>query len=87
MKITDVNTEFPLTEEELEKLTALLEEEEFNYYYPYKKRSGGYAEATVYEIVEDRIYVEMNYGVTGELTYTNELPIDRETMLIFEDND
>ena len=87
MKITDVTTEFPLTEEELEKLTTLLEEEEWNYYYPYKQRSGGYAEAIVYEIDEDRIQVEMNYGVTGESLYTNELPIDRETMLITEDND
>ena len=83
MKITDVNTEFPLIEEELKKLTALLEEEEYYYYYPYKKSSGGYAEATVYKIVEDRIYVELNYGVTGISVYTNELLIDRETMLIF----
>lgn len=87
MKITSKNPEFPLTEEELAKLTTLLEEEEFNYYYPYKKRSGGFSEANVYDISEDRIEVEMTYGVTGEVTYSNELPINRETMLIFEDND
>ena len=84
MKITDENPEFPLTGEELEKLTTLLEEEEFNHYYPHKQRSGGFSEANVYEITEDRIQVEMSYGVTGEVTYVNELPIDRETMLIIE---
>jgi hypothetical protein len=72
---------------ELEKLKQLLEQLELESIGCYRKISGGFSNAEMYDFDDDHIYVELKYGVQSDCQDTvhkEHLKINRETMLVAE---
>ena len=75
------NPDCPLSEQEQKELDANLTNLEAEYYHPFKKRSGGFSEATVYSVDEFEVKVEIKFGVDGEVEYTDDITIERPDIL------
>lgn len=75
------NPDCPLTEQEQKELEANLADLEAEFYHPFKHQSGGFADATVYEINEFEVKVEVKYGIDGEVEYTEDITIERPDIL------
>ena len=73
-----------LTKAELEKLTKTLEKLEAPMYRIYRKWSGGFAEAKMFDYDDEIIDVEFNYGIDGDRVYTEQYKIDRLTMKVID---
>jgi len=80
------NSDCPLNKYEKVALSRMLDELEWKEYQPFKHQSGGFALAEVYGYDEDRIHVELKYGVEGQgdggVVYTADFDINRMEMLI-----
>ena len=67
----------------LKKLTTLLEKLEDEFYLPFYKLSGGYAEAVIIDYDEEVIYVDVKSGVDTEgRHYVDHIEIDHHTLEI-----
>lgn len=73
-----------LTKEELIALTIELEKLETPMYMIYRKFSGGFSEATMFDYDDEIIDVELNFGADGKAVYTEQHKIDRKTMKIID---
>ena len=72
-----------LTKKETEKLKTIMDNLEAEAYYPFKKLSGGFSEANVFNYDEDFIDIELKSGVqngTDSVIYSEQLLIDRHSM-------
>ena len=76
-----VNPNCPLSDEEKEKISKLLDEIELEAYAPIKHLSSGYADAIVNDYDEFEIRVEVEYGVDSDGRHDTEY-IQIERMLL-----
>lgn len=73
------------SDEEIEKLSKLLDDLEADAYYPFKHHSGGFASAEVFNYDPEYIDVELKFGIQdgdSSVVYTEQLQIERETMTV-----
>lgn len=71
-----------LTKDELKRLAKTLNELEAPMFKIYRKFSGGFSEAQMFDYDDEIIDVEFNFGVDGERVYTEQHKVDRLTMEI-----
>ena len=74
------NSDLSLSEQEVEKLTTLLAGEEQHLSRVYDKLNGGFVESIIHNYDRNVIDVEMNYGVQGGKTYSEDLQVCRKKM-------
>ena len=75
-----------LTKKELSRLAVTLEKLEAPMFRIYRKLSGGFAEAKMFDYDDEIIDVEFKFGVDDgdSRIYTEQYQIDRETMKIID---
>ena len=73
------NSEFPLTEKEMEVLLQFIDQEECKTYDRFVRRlSGGYCYGEVIEYDDRKIIINIIWGVDGDWNNHDELTVNRE---------
>jgi len=75
-----------MNNQELEKLTKVLELFEYQLYIEngYKNINGGYTEADMFNFDDEYIDIEANYGIYGEIKHTEQFYLKREHLMNWE---